>query len=119
MSACPCCGRALPKAKAPKVVTLPERQTLDEQFSRKDLTHDQYFAACKSIGARDDLRFFLRVADPIPPDVRAHANTLLAQLEIRSSKPADYQAINSLRDRYRKSRYRQQHLNIVEAEEAA
>ena len=69
------------------------------------MTKDAYFAECKRIGLRDDLRFLIRVAGA---DLRGHlrveAEALLAELETRTGKPADARQINTIRDRYRVSK---------------
>lgn len=103
ITCCPACGHSLSRAsRKPATVTLPERQTLDAQYAARELSKDAYFAACKAIGLRDDLRFFIRVtADRLQGNLAIEAGELLAQLETRAGKPADAKAINSLRDRYR------------------
>ncbi|NBR87967.1 MAG: hypothetical protein EBS84_21345 [Proteobacteria bacterium] len=101
---CPTCGHVTRSAKA-KTVTLQERAALDLAYNARELTKDQYFAACKRIGFRDDLRFFVRVTgDQLPATLKAEATALLAELETRASKPADGRTINTLRDRYRVSK---------------
>lgn len=98
---CTCCGQTI-RAKAVKRSALPERAELDAQFASKVLTQAQYFAQCKRIGLRDDLRFFLRVvAGDCPIDLYSEGSLLLVQLETRAATTADAKAINSLRDRYR------------------
>ena len=87
---CECCGRPFPKAKAAKIVT-----------DTTQLTDADLFAHLKKIGLREDVRFFLRVAGPIRPALKAEAESLLAQLEVRASKPADAKALNRIRDTYR------------------
>lgn len=88
--------------KRSKTVTMPERSDLDRAYQARELSKDDYFAACKRIGFRDDLRFLIRVAGhDMPLELRREADSLLAELEARASKPADGKAINSIRDRYR------------------
>lgn len=103
---CPNCGHALAAAsRKPATVILPERADLDRAFLARELSKDAYFAACKTIGLRDDLRFLIRVAgEAMPANLHVEASELLAQLETRASRPADGKAINSLRDRYRMSK---------------
>lgn len=101
-SCCPTCGRKQAVARKHVTVELPERADLDRAYSARELSKDDYFAACKSIGFRDDLRFLLRVAgDAMPADLHAEAVSLLTALSTRASKPADGKAINLIRDRYR------------------
>lgn len=103
ISCCPNCGHKLQAAsRKPATVVLPERSDIDRRYNARELTKDAYFAACKAIGFRDDLRFLLRVAgDAMPSNLRIEADDLLQQLERRANKPADGKAINSIRDRYR------------------
>lgn len=103
---CPTCGRKMAAAKTTKPITaLPERAQLDAMYAARQLTKDAYFAECKRIAARDDLRFLLRVAGPLMPDaLHVEALALQAELETRPSKTADAKAINALRDRYRASK---------------
>ena len=104
MNACPTCGHVTRASRKPAIVTLPERADLDRMHESRELNKDAYFAACKSIGFRDDLRFLIRVAgDNMPSNLLIEASELLAELETRASKPADGKAINSIRDRYRAS----------------
>lgn len=105
MTCCPTCGRKIASRVQPQRVHLPERDYLDRAYTDRELTKDQYFAECKRIGLRDDLRFFIRVTGAaLPAALAAEAGALLAQLEQRAGKPADGKQINSLRDRYRVSR---------------
>ena len=98
---CPCCGHVSSKTPV-KRSALPERATLDAALAARELTQPEYFAQCKRIGLRDDLRFLLHVtALDMSDELRAEAHALVAELETRASKPADAKAINRLRDRYR------------------
>jgi hypothetical protein len=76
------------------------------ELDKSTLSDADLHAYLKKIGCREDVRFFLRVAAPIRPDLRAEAEALLAQLETRASKPADYKALNAIRDAYRIDRNR-------------
>lgn len=110
MNCCATCGRKFaPKKNATERncqrAQLPERNDLDRAYQARELTKDQYFAECKRISLRDDLRFFIRVTGAALPDALAvEAGALLAQLEQRAGKRADALQINSLRDRYRVSK---------------
>jgi hypothetical protein len=105
MTCCPTCGRKTVNRVSPTRETLPERAALDAAFAARQITKDQYFAECKRIGLRDDLRFFIRVTGAdLPSALAVEAAALLEQLEQRAGKPADAKQINSLRDRYRVSR---------------
>lgn len=98
---CPHCGHKAVQ-RTIKTVNLPERAELDRAYSARELTKDAYFTACKAIGFRDDLRFFVRVTQTtLPVDIAVDAIALLSALETRASKSADGKAINALRDRYR------------------
>lgn len=102
---CPTCGRAIAARRTVKApVVLPERPALDAAYNARQLTKDQYFAECKRIGLRDDLRFLIRVAGPrMSAALMVEALALQSELETRPGKQADAKAINSLRDRYRMS----------------
>jgi hypothetical protein len=109
MQCCETCGRRFaPRNTSDRAqlsrVQLSERADLDRAYAARELTKDQYFAECKRIGLRDDLRFFIRVTGADLGALAAEAGALLAQLEQRASKRADALQINSLRDRYRVSR---------------
>lgn len=91
-SCCPTCGRAYPKAKVAKAADPVDTRAMPDA---------ELIAYFKKIGLREDVRFFLRVADPIRPDLRAEAEALLAELERRPSKAADAKQLNRIRDTYR------------------
>jgi hypothetical protein len=73
------------------------------------------FAYLKRTGCREDVRFFLRVAAPIRAELKAEAETLLAELERRASKPADYKTLNRIRDAYRIDRNRSRPFMVAQA----
>jgi hypothetical protein len=78
------------KARTPRAaVDLPERADLDRQYAERIIgSKDDYFAACKRIGLRDDLRFLIRVAGSrMPANLMTEARALLSELEVRASKP--------------------------------
>lgn len=101
---CPNCGHQLLAAsRKPATVILPERADIDAGY--RSMSKDAYFAACKSIGFRDDLRFLIRVAGAtMPANLLIEASELLADLEKRASKAQDGRQINTIRDRYRVSK---------------
>jgi hypothetical protein len=104
MDCCPTCGKPLRSRARLSAVPLPERAELDRAYQARELSKDTYFAECKRIGLRDDLRFFIRVTGAaLTGSLRAEAGALLEQLEQRAGKTADSKQINSLRDRYRVS----------------
>jgi hypothetical protein len=70
---CPCCGRALPKTKAPKVVNVAE-------LSDRDV-----FAYYKRTAPVENVKFQLRLTS-LSADVRSGYETLLAQLEQQGGK---------------------------------
>ena len=101
---CPSCGHSFTSTRTARRLAspLPERSILDRQFQANAITKDTYFAECKRIGLRDDLRFLIRVAGAdLRGALRAEASALLAQLETRAGKATDAKSINSIRDRYR------------------
>lgn len=106
MNCCATCGRKLATTRV-KVTRAPltERAEIERAYWARETTKDQYFAECKRISLRDDLRFFIRVTGAdLPVALAAEAGALLEQLEQRDSTRADAKQINSLRDRYRVSR---------------
>ena len=71
-NACPCCGRAFPKAKAAPVVNVSE-------LSEKDV-----FAYYKRTAPVENVRFQLRLN--LSPDVRAGYDALLERLIANAGK---------------------------------
>lgn len=113
---CPTCGRAIRATATRKpAVTLPERAELDARYQAHEIDKAAYYKACESIARRDDLRFFLRVAGPIPPEIRAEAASLLADLETRPAKPADAKRIYQLKFAYRCAKERARRVSTVAA----
>jgi hypothetical protein len=105
-SCCPNCGHHLQAASRKQAtIILPEREVIDRAYNARAYGKDAYFAQCKAIGYRDDLRFLIRVAGAsMPANLAIEASELLSQLETRASKAIDGKAINSIRDRYRMSK---------------
>jgi hypothetical protein len=107
---CTCCGQTIRQPKAAKVF-----QAYAPELDKATLSDAELHAYLKKIGCREDVRFFLRVASPIRPDLRAAAESLLTELETRASKPADYKALNAIRDAYRIDRNRARPMAIFHA----
>jgi hypothetical protein len=91
-AACPCCGRAFPKAKAPTVVNVAE-------LSDKDV-----FAYYKRAAPVENVKFQLRLTS-LPSDVRSGYEALLAQLEQQNGKetPATKREYSRLQQLWRES----------------
>lgn len=85
---------------------MPERSELDRALAEGSLLRDAYFKACSAIARRDDLRFFLRVAGPIPSDMRTELLALLEQWEVRKATPAEVDRFYRLKIEYRTLRAR-------------
>ncbi len=105
MSCCPTCGRKMVASKPRKSTSvLPERAELDAALAGGSLTRDAYLKACARIARRDDVRFFLRVAAPLPQAMRDECTALLAELETRPATTAEMTRFRRIQFEYRTSR---------------
>lgn len=93
---CPTCNRPYPKPRTAAVTTAA--------VDTAALNDAELLAYYRKIGARENCRFFLQHAIGMPAAVHAEASALLAELQVRASKPADVKRLNVLKDAARAAR---------------